>query len=304
MALAVLDLASRRDQILAWPRATLAAYAGTLAISVTLWGALVAAASARRAWGSRALLVLTAALAVGAQRYFFARYHAYMNPRAVLVGTSMLPSVGQQLWVDRFGFFVALAPPMALAVLLPLVLERVAPIGRAGSRMALDIATLALLAAAFASVPPGAANRRERPTCSTSLRWDAWRAHGGNTTTSSSEYTLDLAILCRSSDLLRGDRRSVLFVVTESVRATGAFWTWPTYPVGAGPGPDADRGRRPGEAPLLVRCHDEATPAREICARVLNTHEGRRAAGPGGAVRAAHHSDLLEIELNARKSLT
>ncbi len=223
VALAVLDLASRRDQILAWPRATLAAYAGTLAISVTLWGALVAAASARRAWGSRALLVLTAALAVGAQRYFFARYHAYMNPRAVLVGTSMLPSVGQQLWVDRFGFFVALAPPMALAVLLPLVLERVAPIGRAGSRMALDIATLALLAAAFCVGAPGRGEQAGAPDMLylasmgrlASARWQhddlVERVHPGP------RHPLPVPAIS-----LRGDRRSVLFVVTESVRATDA----------------------------------------------------------------------------------
>ena len=59
----------------------------------------------------------------------------------------------------------------------------------------------------------------------------------------------------------------------------------------------ADRG--PGSRPQLVRCHDEATQAREICARVLAAHEAgadlrdqavlMRAAGPqrcagGGAV--------------------
>jgi glucan phosphoethanolaminetransferase (alkaline phosphatase superfamily) len=223
VALAVLDLASRRDQILAWPSATLASYAGTLAISVTLWGALVAAASARRAWGSRALLVLTAALAVGAQRYFFARYHAYMNPRAVLVGTSMLPSVGQQLWVDRFGFFVALAPPMAVAVLLPLVLERVAPIGRAGSRMALDVATLALLAGAFCIGAPGRGEQAGAPDMLylasmgrlANARWQhddlVERAHPGP------RHPLQVPTISA-----RGDRRSVLFVVTESVRATDA----------------------------------------------------------------------------------
>ena len=61
-----------------------------------------------------------------------------------------------------------------------------------------------------------------------------------------------------------------------------------------------DRG--PGMAPLLVRCHDEATQAREICARVLDTHEdGAALRDQAVLVRAGHHSDLLEIELNARK---
>jgi DNA helicase-2/ATP-dependent DNA helicase PcrA len=61
-----------------------------------------------------------------------------------------------------------------------------------------------------------------------------------------------------------------------------------------------DRG--PGTAPLLVRCHDEATQAREICARVIDAHEdGTALRDQAVLVRAAHHSDLLEIELSARK---
>ena len=68
----------------------------------------------------------------------------------------------------------------------------------------------------------------------------------------------------------------------------------------------ADRG--PGQsgesglAPLLIRCHDEATQAREICARVLAAHEdGAALRDQAVLVRAAHHSDILEIELSARK---
>jgi len=61
-----------------------------------------------------------------------------------------------------------------------------------------------------------------------------------------------------------------------------------------------DRGA--GMAPLLVRCHDEATQAREICARVLDAHEdGAALQDQAVLVRAAHHSDILEIELSARK---
>jgi len=61
-----------------------------------------------------------------------------------------------------------------------------------------------------------------------------------------------------------------------------------------------DRGA--GMAPLLVRCHDEATQAREICARALDAHEdGAALRDQAVLVRAAHHSDLLEIELGARK---
>ena len=61
-----------------------------------------------------------------------------------------------------------------------------------------------------------------------------------------------------------------------------------------------DRG--PGVPPLLVRCHDEATQAREICARILESVEdGAALRDQVVLVRAAHHSDILEIELSARK---
>jgi DNA helicase II / ATP-dependent DNA helicase PcrA len=61
----------------------------------------------------------------------------------------------------------------------------------------------------------------------------------------------------------------------------------------------AERGD--GHRPHLIRCHDEATQAREICARILADHEsGVRLQDQAVLVRAAHHSDLLEIELSAR----
>ena len=59
--------------------------------------------------------------------------------------------------------------------------------------------------------------------------------------------------------------------------------------------------RGAGRRPLLVRCHDEATQAREICARILDAHEGGADLRDQAVlVRAAHHSDVLEVELAAR----
>ncbi len=61
----------------------------------------------------------------------------------------------------------------------------------------------------------------------------------------------------------------------------------------------ADRG--PGSRPQLVRCHDEATQAREICARVLAAHEaGAGLRDQAVLMRAAGHSDVLEVELSVR----
>ncbi|MBO0776486.1 MAG: ATP-dependent helicase, partial [Actinobacteria bacterium] len=59
--------------------------------------------------------------------------------------------------------------------------------------------------------------------------------------------------------------------------------------------------RAAGAPPLLVRCHDEPAQAREICGRVLAAHEdGLDLRDQAVLVRAAHHSDVLEIELSAR----
>ncbi|HWG64102.1 MAG TPA: ATP-dependent helicase [Streptosporangiaceae bacterium] len=62
----------------------------------------------------------------------------------------------------------------------------------------------------------------------------------------------------------------------------------------------ADRGA--GTAPVLLRCHDEATQAREICARVLEAHEsGRELRDQAVLMRSAHHTDVLEVELSVRR---
>ena len=59
--------------------------------------------------------------------------------------------------------------------------------------------------------------------------------------------------------------------------------------------------REAGTAPVLMRCYDEATQAREICAQVLAACEaGLDLRDQAVLVRAAHHSDVLEIELTAR----
>jgi ATP-dependent DNA helicase UvrD/PcrA len=59
--------------------------------------------------------------------------------------------------------------------------------------------------------------------------------------------------------------------------------------------------RGAGMTPQLVRCYDEASQAREIAGRVLYAHEcGRELREQAVLVRAAHHSDVLEVELTAR----
>jgi DNA helicase-2/ATP-dependent DNA helicase PcrA len=62
----------------------------------------------------------------------------------------------------------------------------------------------------------------------------------------------------------------------------------------------AERGA--GARPQLIRCHDEATQAREICGRVLEAREaGADLRDQAVLMRAATHSDVLEIELSVRR---
>ncbi|HET9059071.1 MAG TPA: ATP-dependent helicase [Acidimicrobiales bacterium] len=62
----------------------------------------------------------------------------------------------------------------------------------------------------------------------------------------------------------------------------------------------ADRG--PGPRARLVRCYDASSEARAIVASVLRHHEeGIALHDQAVLVRAAHHSDLVEVELAARR---
>ncbi|HEY1693410.1 MAG TPA: sulfatase-like hydrolase/transferase [Polyangiaceae bacterium] len=221
--LAALDVSARHEQIAAWPRATVASYAATLLLSAVLWGALLQAAAVRRGWAARFLLVVCAAMAVGAQAYFFGRYHAYMNPRAVLVGTSMMPSIGQQLWVDRASFLRAILPPIVAAACLPWAVARVLPVAPRQARRALDVGLAALLVAVFAVEVHGGGEQAASPDVLylaslgrlASARWtrddSVLRAHPGPRT------PLPVPAFAPPRP-----RRSVLLVVTESVRAADA----------------------------------------------------------------------------------
>ncbi|HLN05696.1 MAG TPA: ATP-dependent helicase [Acidimicrobiales bacterium] len=62
-------------------------------------------------------------------------------------------------------------------------------------------------------------------------------------------------------------------------------------------------GERPGgRRPVLVRCHDAPGEARAVVDRILDAHdEGMRLRDQAVLVRAAHHSELIELELTARR---
>jgi len=57
-----------------------------------------------------------------------------------------------------------------------------------------------------------------------------------------------------------------------------------------------------GPRPRLVRCHDASAEARSVVDSILESHEqGRPLKSQAVLMRAGHHSDLLEIELTARR---
>ncbi len=223
LLVATLDLQARHAQILAWPRSTQLAYVASLLMGSVLWAMLVAAAAAPRAWFARGLLAVAATMALGAQFYFFGRYHAFMNPRAVVVGTSMMPSVGQQLWSDRASFLRALLPPLAFATLLPLVLRRWSSVSAARGRIALDVGVVTLVVAAFCVEVHGGGEQGASPdvlylASMGRLAYARWehddmvdRAHPGPRTP---------APVAPISP--RTSAPNVLFVVTESVRGADA----------------------------------------------------------------------------------
>ena len=63
------------------------------------------------------------------------------------------------------------------------------------------------------------------------------------------------------------------------------------------------QGERPGGCrPVLVRCHDAPSEARAVVDRILDAHDqGMRLRDQAVLVRAAYHSDLIELELTARR---
>lgn len=63
------------------------------------------------------------------------------------------------------------------------------------------------------------------------------------------------------------------------------------------------RATRPGgKRPSLLRCYDANSEARAVVDAVLERHEaGRRLCEQAVLVRAAHHADLIELELTARR---
>jgi hypothetical protein len=224
LAILAVDLSKRHPRLLAFGGHDLFFYLGSLLCGLVLWTSLVGVATRDRGlarWPVRVLLVAFALLLVGGQIYTFERYQAYVNHRAVLVGTSFLPSIGQQLWFDRWTFARALLPCLAFAVAIPFVAVKLAPMRqRSRGWLCLDLALAAVLLGAFISPDRGAEQGQPPDIMYVSAmgqlaraRWDhnetVERVHPGPRTPEAVP-----PLVARPAR-----KRNVVMLVTESVRA-------------------------------------------------------------------------------------
>ena len=141
----LLDIALRRPRLAEFTREALAWYAGGAVLAAIGWAGLVLAAARRRhasRWIALALLATVAALSVGTQLQTWARYGAYLDWRTALMGCSLGPFVGHDLWSDRARAIVLLLAPAGLAVGIARGIARIAPPRRVAARFALPIGVL------------------------------------------------------------------------------------------------------------------------------------------------------------------
>ncbi|MGH7281412.1 MAG: LTA synthase family protein [Polyangiaceae bacterium] len=217
------DLLLRADRIAGYDLKSAAFYGLSLVLSAAFWTGLLAVSARRRGIVRLAAVAFGAALAlfaVGAQTYTFSRYQTYMDHQSVLVGTSMMPSIWQQLASDRATFALALAPPVIAALAMPFLIRAIAPTRPRWSLRALDVTVIALLLSLLVSPDHGGVQGQSPDIMYVSAlgqlaraRWDhnetVERVHPGP------RSPIPLPDLRANPPV----PRDVVFVLTESVRA-------------------------------------------------------------------------------------
>jgi glucan phosphoethanolaminetransferase (alkaline phosphatase superfamily) len=225
LAVIALDLAKRRARVLGFEGGDLLFYLASCAIGIILWTSLTAAATRVKGiarWPVRVVLGTAAVLAVGCQLYTYLRYGAYVNSRAVLVGTSFLPSVGQQLWFDRWTLAKILLPCIALAIAVPTFAARLAPMRkRSHGWLCLDLAIAAALTAAFVSPDRGAEQGQPPDVMYVNAMGQLARAHWDHNETVERVHPgrrTPEAVPALAAHPAAA-RKNVVMIITESVRA-------------------------------------------------------------------------------------
>ncbi|HEY8040556.1 MAG TPA: sulfatase-like hydrolase/transferase, partial [Polyangiaceae bacterium] len=149
-AVLALDFALRGRLLRDFTREAAHAYALCALPMVVGWGALVVAAAGPRGWSrwvGQTVLAVSALLAVGTQLQTWARYRSYLNWRTALMGNSLTPFLGQQLWADRLAALALLLAPVAFVLAVAVALRRLAPPGKWTCVAALPVGMAAVVAA-------------------------------------------------------------------------------------------------------------------------------------------------------------
>lgn len=219
-AIVATDWLRRHDMLVALAPREKARYLAFALFAGVMWGCVLHLGLQRRTrWRLVAIAVLLAAaiFAVGAQAYTFDRYQAYLDHRAVLVGTSMMPSIWQQLWSDRWTFARTVLPPALVVLGLVLVAHRVGRFEEGGRGFAMDVGLVCLVITLFGDVgeqaaPPDVLYLSAIGQLSRA-RWDhnetVERVHPGTRTPKA------VPPLVANPSV----RRNVVFIISESVRA-------------------------------------------------------------------------------------
>jgi glucan phosphoethanolaminetransferase (alkaline phosphatase superfamily) len=226
----IVDVGLRRSLLAAYTREAMVWYVGGAIAAAVGWAALVVAAARRHPRPRRLARVLLAALAllaVGSELQAWARYGAYLNWRTALMGCSLWPSLGQELWGDRVRALALLFAPVGVALGIAGAVARVAPPRRTTGRLALVIA-FAAMGMAAAPRAPGAG-------------WDSWS-------------TPDVLWLNAAVSLARSVRSHEDVMVTLR---------W--LPASRSPEPVPALRARPARPRSVLLIVDESVRAAEIC---------------------------------------
>lgn len=292
-----LDAARRGPRLARFEGDDLGFYVLSAGLVAAVWVALGVAAGRPRGRSrhvAHGALVVVALLAVAGQLYTYDRYQAYLNHRAVLVGTSMLPSVGQQLWFDRLTVARIAVPIVLGAFFLPLALRRLAPTQRRQAALAADVGAVALLFLLFTSPSRGAEQGQPPDAMYLSSMGQLARARWDHNETVDRVHPGPRTPLPVPPLAPRPARpRNLVLVLTESVRAQSVCVEH--KPAGECPVTPFSNAARPARLPLRQMRAVDSTTA--ISLAVL------WAGLPPGEPRATYHEAPLLWEYAAAAGL-
>lgn len=147
-----LDVGHRASRIAAFDPLHLATYAAAVLESLLVGAALLAAAARRRsvvAWLVGAVFVAALTVSLGAQRYFFQQYSAYLNAEVSSFAAQFRASVVNQVAADLPNYLGALLPALAAGIAMVVAARRWVRLTRSGSRISVALSPGLLVAALF-----------------------------------------------------------------------------------------------------------------------------------------------------------